>query len=250
MIDKVAEKWGFGMAPVKLKTREDRDAACEGILRLLASGQTPPPHLRDEIMAEASTLKGLFMRIVRENQWDWFTVAGQLGYPSRRISQLIADELASLRNAIKCRDAVAFSNARVSLLRLPARKCLKIHLGRAKLAEEAGAGWIYMLSHREMPELLKVGMTTRTVEERAREINNATGVAIPFGVRRCWRVLDPSKAEKLAHKALREFRFREDREFFRVSFRTASKLVGDIIKENKLEVRTLDVLDDLTTPGR
>ena len=102
-------------------------------------------------------------------------------------------------------------------------------MGREKLAEKAGAGWIYVLSHRDTPELLKVGMTNRSVEERAREINNATGVAIPFGVRRCSRVVDASKAEKLAHKALREFRVREDREFFRVSFLTASKLLGDII---------------------
>ena len=249
MIAKVEKKWGFGMAPVKPKTNKERDAACEGILRLLASGQTPSPQLREDFMDEASTVKGLFMRIVREDQWDWFTVAGQLGYPSRRISKVIADEMVNLRTAIKFRDAVAFSDARVNLLRLPTRKCLKIHLGREKLAEKAGAGWIYVLSHRDTPELLKVGMTNRSVEERAREINNATGVAIPFGVRRCWRVVDASKAEKLAHKALREFRVREDREFFRVSFSTASKLLGDIIRKNKLEIRTLDALDNLTHPG-
>lgn len=234
------------MAPVKPETKEDRDTACEGILRLLASGQIPPPHLRDEIMSEASQVKGLFMRVVRKDQWDWFTVTGQLGYPSHRISKVIADEMGILRAAIKRRDATAFGNARVNLLRLPTRKCLKIHLGRARLAEKAGAGWIYVLSHRDMPEFLKVGMTTRSVEERAREINSATGVAIPFGVRRCWRVLDASKAEKLAHTALKEFRVREDREFFQVSFPTASKLVGDIIQKNRLEIRTLDVLDDLT----
>jgi len=59
-----------------------------------------------------------------------------------------------------------------------------------------------VLSTREQPDFLKIGMTTRTVEERVREINTATGVLIPFGVRRCWRVMDPSRSEKLIHSAL------------------------------------------------
>ena len=59
---------------------------------------------------------------------------------------------------------------------------------------------------------------------------------------RCWRVLDPSKAERLVHKTLREFRVREDREFFQVSFSTAAKLLGDMIRKSKFEIGTLDVL--------
>ena len=189
------------------------------------------------------------MRVVREDQWDWFTVAGQLGYPSRQISNVIADEIKNLRTAMKLRDAVAFREARANLLQLPMRECLKIHSGRAKLAEVPGAGWLYVLSTRDKPELLKVGKTIRSVEERAHEINTATGVAIPFGVKRCWRVLDASKAEKLAHHALRDFRVRKDREFFQVSPSNAFKLIEDTIQENELELRTLDVLDMLTQSG-
>ncbi|RWE06897.1 MAG: hypothetical protein EOS23_29640 [Mesorhizobium sp.] len=36
----------------------------------------------------------------------------------------------------------------------------------------------------------------------------AACVAIPFGVRRCWRVTDPRKAERLVHACLIDFRLR------------------------------------------
>ncbi len=172
------------------------------------------PAVSEEALSAISTVKGLFNRVVREDQWDWFTVASQLGHPSRRISGVIAQESTRLRTAIKHGDTTVFADARVNLLRLPTRRCLAMNLGRARMADESGAGWIYVLSTREDPSLLKVGMTVRSVEERVKEINAATGVAIPFGVRRCWRVSDPRAAERLAHQTLQEFRVRNDREFF------------------------------------
>ena len=203
------------------------------------------PEATVEVLEAVSTVKGLFMRIVREDQWDWFTVAGQLGYPSRPVARVIADESSRLRSAIKSGDAAAFDRARTNLVRLPTRRCLAVHLGRATIVEETGAGWIYVLSTRELPELLKVGMTARSVEQRAREINGATGVAIPFGVRRCWRVFNPAQAERVAHQALGQYRVRDDREFFRVEFADAARLLNDVIARSGLEMRTLDALAGL-----
>jgi Meiotically up-regulated gene 113 len=94
--------------------------------------------------------------------------------------------------------------------------------------------------------VLKVGMTTRTVEERFQEINRATGVAIPFGVRRCWRVFDPIKAERLVYETLDEFRVRNDREFFKTPFPVAAKLLDTAKTESGLEIRTLG---SLTAPS-
>jgi hypothetical protein len=132
--------------------------------------------------------------------------------------------------------------ARVNLLRLPVRRCLSVFLGLTQIVDEAGAGWIYILSTREHKDLLKIGMTTRTVEMRAHEINNATGVAIPFGVRRCWRVSDPDRAEKTVHAALYDYRVRTDREFFRVDFVVAARLSQEAITGSGLEIRTLNAL--------
>ena len=240
---KVSEKWGFGMAPPKVKTQRNRDEACTNLLEVLCSRQLPDPD--EHVLEMVSIVKGLFNRIVREDQWDWFTVSGQLGYPSRRISDIIAKELTSFRTAIKSQNAIAFWNAQTNLCRLPTRRCLSVFLRHTTIADEPNAGWIYILSTRELPDLLKIGMTTRSVVQRAHEINSATGVALPFGVRRCWRVSDPAKAEKQVHKALQEFRLRDDREFFRVSFHTAVKNIDAVIRESFLEIRTLDALAGL-----
>lgn len=237
----IAEKWGFGMAPPKPQIQRSRLEACRLLLTTIGSPQ--PPEMSGEILEAVSQVKGLFNRVAREDQWDWFTVSRQLGYPSPRISAVIAQELGCLRTAIAKSDNVAFGSARTNLLRLPFRRCLSIFLGHMKLAEEQGLGWVYILSSRELPDLLKIGMTTRTVEQRSQEINSATGVAIPFGVRRCWRVIDPQKSERMVHEALAEYRLRGDREFFRVPFSVAIERVAETLRSNNLERRTLDDLD-------
>jgi hypothetical protein len=126
-----------------------------------------------------------------------------------------------------------------------------VFLGEAEIVSEKDSGWIYILSTRELRDLLKIGMTTRTVEMRAREINAATGVAIPFGVRRCWRVSNPGSAEKIVHTALNMYRLRTDREFCRTDFLTAAKLTQESITKSGLEIRTLNALAGLgPLPGR
>ena len=243
VIDVISEKWGFGMAPPKPLVHKSRSGACECVLRVLDSWNKVSAD--DFTMESVSIVKGMFNRIAREDQWDWFTVSSQLGYPSRRISRVIAQELSCLRMAIKLGQKAEFETARSNLRRLPTRRCLSVFLGTAEVVDEAGAGWIYILSTREMPTLLKVGMTTRSVQERAKEINAATGVAIPFGVRRCWRVSDPALVEKLVHDALGDYRLRQDREFFQVSFGYASKTIDAVIQGSSLEIRTLDALAGL-----
>ena len=242
-IAKVSQKWGFGMAPPKSSTQESRVGACNSFLAVFNSEQFR--FLDDDTLASMSIVKGMFNRIVKEDQWDWFTVSGQLGYPSRRISRVIAGEIASLREAVKSYEAARFQTARINLLRLPTRRCLSVFLGKAKISDEPDAGWLYILSTREIPNLLKIGMTTRSVEERAKEINGSTGVAIPFGVRRCWRITDPAVGERKVHDALKEFRLRGDREFFRLSFVDACKEIESVIRDCNLEIRTLNALAGL-----
>jgi hypothetical protein len=214
--------------------------AAQRLLGLITEKELPQHDERN--LADISTVKGLFKRVVRQDQWDWFTVARQLGYPSCRISEVIARQLTEFRVAIKNQSEESYSKARVRLLRLPFRRCLSVFLELAEIVDEPDAGWIYILSTRELPDLLKIGMTSRTVEQRVNEINRATGVAIPFGVRRCWRVTDPGKVEKLVHSSLVAFRMRDDREFFQLEFRLAEKIVDHAIISSRLEIRTLDAL--------
>jgi hypothetical protein len=241
MAQEVHEKWGFGLAPPKKATEIRRREFALRVLQLLEEPQCRVPTAAD--MDAISEVKGLFNRVSRQDQWDWFTVSRQLGYPSTRISKVIGSSFGSYRTALRRKDETGAQECHSTLRRLPARKCLDVFVGRSVIADLYGAGWIYILSTREIPDLLKIGMSTRTVEKRVREINSATGVAIPFGVRCCWRVADPSKAESVVHQALRECRVRRDREFFRMNFFDAKKCVMDALEKiPELEIRTLDSL--------
>jgi hypothetical protein len=122
---------------------------------------------------------------------------------------------------------------------------VKVFLGAAEIANEENAGWIYVLSTRETPDLLQVGMTRRTIEQEVRELNAGTGVGIPFGVRCCWRVRNPKRAKAIVHAALEPFRIRGDRALFRLQFSEAKERVGDELTAHALEIRTLDNLSAL-----
>ena len=244
----IFENWGFGMAPPKPGIHRQRLNSASNLLGVLSE------LLRPE--AEASTLdslsevKGLFNRIVRQDQWDWFTVCGQLGYPSQRISNAIARQITNFRAAIRLQDALSFAAAHESLCRLPTRKGLSIFCGFRQIRDEENAGWVYILSIREEKHLLKIGMTTRRVEDRAREINSATGVVIPYGVRGCWRVIHPARSEKPIHAALTDYRVRRDREFFRMDFRQAGGIIQNVLNAEGLQIRTLDRLAALSEEGQ
>lgn len=243
MAQEVFEKWGFGLAPAKKPTQIAREKWVEHVLELLERPEAPAALKVD--LSALSEVKGLFNRVVRQDQWDWFSVARQLGYPSTRISKVISLTLGNLRTALRDGDAERADKSRSTLRRLPARKCLSVFLSRVEIADEENAGWLYVLSRREEPDLLKIGQTSDTVEARVQDINRATGVAFPFGVRACWRVREPKKAEKIVHEVLEHSRIRGDREFFRIEFSNAKQCIIDELEKHSLEIRTLDNLSAL-----
>ena len=240
MVQEVYKKWGFGMAPPKPSTQAARLRAAKLVFTQIEADQ--PVNMGDIHLDDLSEVKGLFNRVRRQDQWDWFTVAGQLGYPSMGLAGAIAEELDHLRRGLRDRERSETTQAHKHLRRLPARRCLAVFLGRVQLVDEPGAGWVYILSTRESPNLLKIGMTTRSVEQRVKEINTATGIAIPFGVRQCWRVSDPSTAERLIHGCLDQHRIRTDREFFRIDYFEARSKIQDVLSTARLEIRTLNHL--------
>jgi hypothetical protein len=103
MTSTVTEKWGFGMAPPKPATQRERTAACRRVMMLLNAPEMPEAN--EQILEQLSVVKGMFNRIAREDQWDWFTVSGQFGYPSNFLSKAIAEQISDLRSAIRDGDA-------------------------------------------------------------------------------------------------------------------------------------------------
>lgn len=74
-------------------------------------------------------------------------------------------------------------------------------------------GWLYVIANPAMPRACKVGMTTRTPEERAAELHD-TGSPAPYHVVAKWQVADVRGAERDAHAALAAFRTQTGREWF------------------------------------
>jgi hypothetical protein len=82
------------------------------------------------------------------------------------------------------------------------------------------AGFVYVLTNKAMPGLVKIGFSTRSPEERAVELST-TGVPFPFVVAFSAEVENAVEAEAATHLALTEHRVSSAREFFRISVESA-----------------------------
>ncbi len=76
---------------------------------------------------------------------------------------------------------------------------------------------IYALSNPLIPNLLKIGKTTRSVDQRVKELSASTGVPTPFVIESVFITDDCAFAEKCIHEALSDLRVSKDREFFNCS---------------------------------
>lgn len=76
-------------------------------------------------------------------------------------------------------------------------------------------GWVYVLSNEYMPGIYKVGMTTISPENRAKELSSATGVPDKFKVEASFYSECPSNDESEIHEYLSEYRINDSREFFK-----------------------------------
>ena len=96
-------------------------------------------------------------------------------------------------------------------------------------------GWVYIITNKAMPDLLKVGFSTKDPESRANELHT-TGVPHRFVVEYDALVNDPYVVEQKAHKFLKVHH--ESKEWFRCDISTAVIAIreaanGSIILESK-----------------
>lgn len=78
-------------------------------------------------------------------------------------------------------------------------------------------GWVYIITNRSMPNLVKVGFTTKEPELRAKELKH-TGSPHPYKVVFDIYTAHPRAVEKKAHRLL--LTKREGKEWFRCSIST------------------------------
>ena len=95
------------------------------------------------------------------------------------------------------------------------------------------SGWIYILTNASMPDLVKVGLTTTSPEQRLRELSSATGVASSFRLEHSFRVTDVKAAEAKAHRILDQLfgRPNKSREFFSASAQEAQEVLSGALQE-------------------
>ena len=93
-------------------------------------------------------------------------------------------------------------------------------------------GSVYILTNKGMPNLVKIGYTERTAEDRANELyEKITGVPMPFNVAHEEICENPQELETLIHKELDDLRPNKYREFF--EFSEPSKAIQKIKEIHK-----------------
>ena len=82
------------------------------------------------------------------------------------------------------------------------------------------SGFVYVMTNRSMPGLVKVGMSAKNPALRAKDDDlTSTGVPTPFEVQYSALFDDMRKAEKLAHQNLSQYHY--NKEFFKTDIATA-----------------------------
>ena len=88
-------------------------------------------------------------------------------------------------------------------------------------------GYIYILINPSLQKnFLKIGKTSRDPELRAEEISSGTGVPSPYHVAYTTKVPDCHLAERIIHQKLKDYRVRNEREFFLLPLQKAIDIVA------------------------
>jgi hypothetical protein len=240
---KVHAKWGFGNAPLKKEHREKAVQSIKMLIEIIDKPQFPPT---DDQLDAISYVKGQFTRTVKQDQWDWSTVWTLLGRPSRTPANRISRKLSELRLALRISDKEAVAAIISDLYEMNIVRYLdNFIVGGSELQRQPGnTGFIYILSTRSQPQFLKIGMTQRTVDERVKEINSATGVIIPYGIRAVWWVDNAAQVEKDLHQLMNDYRVRMDREFFEIAYDKASHTINNYLSARRLLHRSKSKKND------
>jgi len=90
--------------------------------------------------------------------------------------------------------------------------------------------YVYVLVNKSMPNMVKIGMTVRDVDERAKEISGATGVPTPWVPVYSFKCFNSYKLEQELHEHLDAVRVAGNREMFYIHSSdaiTTVKKLGD-----------------------
>ena len=88
--------------------------------------------------------------------------------------------------------------------------------------------YVYVLVNKSVPNMVKIGMTTNTPDQRAREISRGTGVATPWIPVYSFQCYRSDLLEQEVHDQLHYCRVNTHREMFAIDSHTAQKVIENI----------------------
>lgn len=88
--------------------------------------------------------------------------------------------------------------------------------------------WIYVLVNSSIPGQVKIGMTTRDVDKRAKQVSSHTGVPTPWTAIYSFACFNSYDLEQEIHAYLDAQRVSDNREMFYMHATDAIKIVEDI----------------------
>jgi hypothetical protein len=107
------------------------------------------------------------------------------------------------------------------------------HCKHVLLKYEPIQGFIYAVTNVDMPGLVKIGLSRRSVEERVSELSSATGVPSGFRIEAYYPSTNPEVHEREIHESLGPFRV-EGKEFFRCDLPLAISAIEKVIGRDAL----------------
>lgn len=96
-------------------------------------------------------------------------------------------------------------------------------------------GYVYVLTNSALPDLVKIGFSTKDPSLRVSELSN-TSVPAPFTLLYEVLVEDPYSLEQAIHKELKSINAHEGKEFFRISPEKAIHTVRCLIEATSREI--------------
>jgi hypothetical protein len=88
--------------------------------------------------------------------------------------------------------------------------------------------YIYVLVNKSMPDMVKIGMTIREVDQRAKEISGATGVPTPWVPIYSFKCFNSYKLEQEIHEHLDAVRVANNREMFYLHSKDAINIINEL----------------------
>lgn len=109
--------------------------------------------------------------------------------------------------------------------------------------------YVYVLSNKAYPDTYKIGSTTGTPEDRAKELST-TGVLYPFRVEFKEKFKNAEYVEKkIVHKILNKNRLKSNREFFGLELKNLKEIIKRI-KKNEDEIKKRNFVQDFIKNNR